>query len=95
MTTARLLTESEAWEAIADVLEGYGMPPFGKNEHHRCSGLCSVLWVMYFDDMIAADTYTEMSARIRTLKYGTGYLFRPGLVKPRAAFARKWAKETR
>jgi len=58
-------SEREAWEAVLDVLVGYGMPPAKYQDNGVCHGLCSVVTVMYVDGVVDREVSLEMRNRIR------------------------------
>ena len=90
---ADMLTEHEAWCAILDVLEGYGMPPFCKKR--ICIGLCSVVSVMERDRVISLYTLRHMQARIKNALRGT-VGFGPWFDVPsRIPYVRRFIEETK
>lgn len=84
-----MLTESEAWEAIADVYP-YFIDHYGK----RSEGLCDMIyWAEVLGD-IHWNTTNKMIRRIdKLLGPKRIFLFRPYTVAPRVRLARKLAKK--
>lgn len=88
------LTEAEAWEALADVLEGYGMPPVNRNESSL--GLCYSISLMVGDGAITHATMRRMRARIKArLRPGQYWLAPKRRAAPRVRWCRRFAVEAR
>ena len=94
-----MMTEREAWTAIADTLEMTGeMPPF--NSYEPCTSLQPILHVMWLDKLISSDTRFAMRERmsrawanIDTNRW-LDRLFAPyGKVRPRIIWARACADD--
>jgi hypothetical protein len=89
-----MLTEHEAWCAILDVLEGYGMPRW--NSGCKVGGLCGVLTMMNVDGVISDAIHLRMNER---LQVGVGprkiWLARPGQIAPRIPYVRRFIEETK
>ena len=94
-----MMTEREAWTAIADTLEMTGeMPPF--NNYEPCTSLQPILHVMRLDRLISDDTHRAMRERmsrtwatIDTNRW-LDRLFAPyGKVAPRILWARAFADD--
>ena len=91
-----MLTESEAWEAIADLYPHY------LDEHGgHAQGLCSMSYAAWKDGAISWETLLSMADKIdarlerRHHPIYVNYLWEPRLVPPRVRLARKFAKETK
>ena len=57
-----MMTEREAWTAIADTLEMTGeMTPYGNT---IVPGLCGVIYLMWSDELISEKTFSRMNGRI-------------------------------
>lgn len=88
------LTEAEAWEALADVLEGYGMPPITR--HESSLGLCSSISLMCGDGAITRATARRMHARIKAhMRPGQYWLAPKRRAAPRVRWCRRFAEEAR
>jgi hypothetical protein len=88
-----MLTEHEAWCAILDVLEGYGMPLHDNGS--RVGGLCGVLFLMRLDEVIDSETRHQMETRLKAVMGPRKiYLGRPGQVAPRIPYVRRFIEET-
>jgi hypothetical protein len=88
-----MLTEHEAWCAILDVLEGYGMPRW--NNGCRAEGLCGVLAMIRWDGVTNDVTHSQMNERLwAALGPRKIYLGRLGQVAPRIPYVRRFIEET-
>ena len=88
-----MLTESEAWESLADVLYGYGMPPYADSTE-VAFGLCECISMMSRDGIITREVSGEMILRIEYALKGLTYLAPIRKARPRIHWARRFAKES-
>jgi len=95
MSAPKYLTESEAWEAVAD---GYERGTYSTG----LRGLCITVWILFSNHKVRYDTYIYMKRRIDCyrIKHGMG---KDGFFWPRtkefaplrAALARQFAEESK
>lgn len=88
------MTESEAWDAIADTMEVIeGMPEFKNGQ--LPDGLCGIVAMLWTDGLIELNGYLQMGHRITVHLAGRISFCRDGAWKPRVKWARKFAAEAR
>lgn len=92
-------TEYEAWQAVLDVLEGYGMPPYlylGDIDYgDDCEGLCEVIGQLIRARAITERTADAMLDRVDSTAadWCDGLMAPPGEAKPRIPYVRKFMEE--
>jgi len=91
------LSEREAWEAILDVLVGYGMPPARHAENGVASGLCAAAFMVEADGLITGVTYARMCDRIESVMPASscpaGFLVEKYKAAPRIKWVEKFINE--
>ena len=94
------MTEAEAWESIADYMEGTGeMVPCDTFGETNCDGLCSSIYSMADDNVITPRVMHKMMHRLLYV-YGrehhpTDYYWPEGRVAPRIKACRRLAELAR
>jgi len=85
-----MMTEREAWTAIADTLEMTGeMPPF--NSYEPCNNLFAVVHVMWRDKLISGAVWRAMRERMSHAWAMISQFAPYGDVGPRIQWARIFA----
>lgn len=91
------LTESEAWQAILDVIEMTGeMSPTHWRGNSNAPGLCSCTRFLRMDGLISMEVGLQMGERIkRALAPGADYLAPAYDAQARIPFLKRFIREAR